>query len=219
MRGLYRGRLMVASALLMAAALACSMPGGQATSPPPITGPGDFTPTPTQTPSPETPIAATYMPTFTPYVGTSTLPPGAASRTIHAGISDPFFLTYTITAAPGWIDSYTTDPAKTSSTLTIVKDFNALLITQIARDGGRCVFNGTPEEMAEVFDGYVEIKGANVQFRRGSNDGGQTWTVCQLMTRGYSFPTRFGYMIYKMANPPDPGLMDEMDAMVASLTN
>lgn len=139
--------------------------------------------------------------------------PTTTDTKITAGINNQFFSVYTITVPSGWVTS------KKELALTITKGQNNITISQAAAGAGSCNYPGdTPEAMAQTFTGFVGITGKSSQFRRGSGAGSNGYTVCELKTGGYAFPTSYGYITYTLSNPGDQTTLAEMDGMLASLT-
>lgn len=138
--------------------------------------------------------------------------PATTDTKITAGINNQFFSVYTITVPSGWVTS------KKELALTITKGQNSITISQAAAGAGSCNYPGdTPEVMAQTFTGFVGITGKSSQFRRGTG-AGSNYTVCELKTGGYAFPTSYGYITYTLSNPGDQTTLAEMDGMLASLT-
>lgn len=215
-------RFWSAGLVLLAAGIACSAPAGEATTaaPPSVAAP-------TQTPYVVTATSAPAgAPTTAAPVPTTAAPPpttgptaAPASRTVHAGMAALVFTPYSVVVPSAWADNHTSDTSAPNDNLTLSQGAYSMVISQAAGGAGPCVFGGAPVEMAQVFPAGVGITGAASQFMRGTPDGGLTWTVCEMKSGSYGFPTTFGYITYTVPASADPTLLAQMDGMVASLSH
>ena len=90
-----------------------------------------------------------------------------------------------------------------------------------------CLYAGDAdfEGPSSHYDSYVAITTADgIVLRRGSTNETSTdyiskkgFTMCQKGSDNYGQPTVFGHMSLTTSSNPDPALLAEVDAMIASL--
>lgn len=171
-------------------------------------------------------------PTAEPSIDPGLMPeikPGAEKNTvITAGLgseSGLSFTKYQITVPAGWIpDHITTSEGTWVDTLTLTKGLSTLKIFQAATGGAMCLYTGDAdfEGPSSRYDTYVDIKTADgVTLRRGTTNANngttKAYTMCQKGTESFGQPTGFGHMSFTTSLTPDPALLAEVDAMIASL--
>lgn len=158
-----------------------------------------------------------------------TTPTPKAAKTIKAGLdasSGLSFTKYQINVLGGWTESHsTTNEGTWVDTLTLTKGTAQLKIFQAATGGAMCLYTDDPdfEGPSSRYDSFGEITTSdNVILRRGWNttDNGTTkgFTFCQKGTESFGQPTVFGHMSLTTPANPDGAILEEVDAMVASLT-
>lgn len=168
---------------------------------------------------------ATPIPSVTPASAALPAPSPAEAvqqKTIKAGMDSDIFTAYSLNLSTGWISTHESNVDAKTDDVTLTKEVAnvvyTLVISQAAGGAGSCVYPGEPsQQMSQTFTSYVGIPGITHQFRRGTTDG-KTHTVCEKKIDSYAFPTTFGYITYKTPAKADPAILNEMDAMVASLS-
>lgn len=138
-------------------------------------------------------------------------------RSVKAGMQNETFFPYALNLSEGWGNTHESNVSAPSDTLSLTKDAYAISIVQDNTAGGFCLF---PEDASDVvgqrYKTAVGIPGINAQFRRATNDN-KTFVICEKKGNGYAYPTSFGQITYSVPVPTDPAILNEMDAMVASL--
>lgn len=138
-------------------------------------------------------------------------------KVIKAGITSELFSTYSMNLSSGWTSTHETDQVAGTDRVVITKDEYSLTVSQLSGEANRCSFPAeTPPPNALTFKSYVGIPGVTRLFRRGTNDE-RTYTVCERKIDVYETPTTFGFITYTVPKPADPIMLNEMDAMTASL--
>lgn len=161
---------------------------------------------------------------------TSTLTPIVKSKkTVQAGLSAKSglnFTAYTIEVPEGWTVNDERDEKVPSDRLTITKGFYEVRIFQGATGGAMCLYPADPsfEGPQSVFDTFVNITSVDgVSLRRSGTDkvgpdGRRGFTVCQKASDGtFQQPTVFGHTSIMGPNAYDKLILEEIDAMIASL--
>lgn len=170
---------------------------------PSVTQSAPSTPQATPTPTPASPATPAAQPTPQP-------------KKVSAGITNQFFVPYTIMVTPGWTDSQTSNTAM--SELKLTKGTYAISISQSAGGAGSCLYPGdTAQPMAQVFASFVQITGTYTNFRRGTSDN-TNYTICEQKGSNFAYPTSVGYITYSVPASPDAATLAEMDAMIATIT-
>lgn len=139
----------------------------------------------------------------------------SSRKSISAGI--PKWSLYVLSIPTGWTNKEESNESAQTDKLTLTKNSNTLVISQGAGGGGSCTYGSEPsQEMGQHFDSFIGITGFNNQFRRGTNDAGKTYQICEKGSGGYGFPTTFGYITYNISSVSD-SILVEMDSIVASI--
>ncbi len=174
-----------------------------------------------------TPITARISPTPTTDTSVNSAAPLASGpiaaqqtsmKTIHAGVKTDVFSPYSLTVNPGWTENHIVDSSGKTDKLLLSKSGYVLTILQDNAGAGVCLYPGdSPQPMAQSFTTFSGIPGIKLQYRRGTSDG-SSYTVCQKIGDHFAFPTEFGFITYSAPSPVDNTLLNDMDAMVASLS-
>lgn len=184
----------------------------------------------------EPPVSATStqepLPTLLPVspspTGTIT-PASNPKKIVSAGLSAKSglsYTTYTIDVPDGWTHTLQHDEKIATDRLTIQKGSYELRIFQGATGGAMCLYPGDPavEGPQSAFDTFTAITTADgIALRRGGTsalgpDGKRGFTVCQKAPDStYQQPTVFGHTSYMGPGNFEGTVLDEMDAMIASL--
>lgn len=175
-----------------------------------------------------TAITPTIEPTMDPGLTPEKLPIELTSTTVTAGLgteSGLSFAKYQITVPMGWTPNHvTTSEGTWVDTLTLTKGATTLKIFQAATGGAMCLYPNDPdfEGPSSQYDTFVDIKtNDNITLRRSStnSNNGVTkgYTMCQKGTENFGQPTGYGHMSLVTSLTPDPALLTEVDAMIASL--
>lgn len=175
-----------------------------------------------------TAITPTIEPTMDPGLTPEKLPAELKSTVITAGVgaeSGLSFAKYQITVPSGWTPNHvTTNEGTWVDTLTLTKGTSTLKIFQAATGGAMCLYTGDTdfEGPSSRYDSYVDIKTADgITLRRGTTNtnNGVTkgYAMCQKGTESFGQPTGYGHMSLITSLTPDPALLAEVDAMIASL--
>ncbi|MCL4199858.1 hypothetical protein KJZ67_00775 [Patescibacteria group bacterium] len=175
-----------------------------------------------------TTAAPTANPTTDPGLMPEAQPETTKGTIITAGVgaeSGLSFTKYQMTVPQSWTPNHTTTNEGTwVDTLTLTKGTNQLKIFQAATGGAMCLYAGDAdfEGPSSTYDSFVTITTAdNIVLRRGTtntnNGATKGYTMCQKGSESYGQPTVFGHMSLTTALNPDPALLAEVDAMIASL--
>jgi hypothetical protein len=140
-----------------------------------------------------------------------------SSTVINGGRKSEVFQEYKLSTPDGWAQEYTNDSTSQSNNLMLKKKDHILSIGQSNAGAGRCLYEGdVPQSMSPYFNTFVEFSGKLNTYRRGPNDAVHS-IVCQKKNDSFMMPTDFGYITYTTPASPDPQILAEMDAIVASL--
>lgn len=175
-----------------------------------------------------TAITPTIEPTTDPGLMPEKAPTGPKSTTVSAGVgpeSGLSFSKYLLIVPAGWTPNHvTTNEGTWVDTLTLTKGTTTLKIFQAATGGAMCLYTGDAdfEGPSSRYDSYVDITTADgITLRRGttnSNNGvTKGYTMCQKGTESFGQPTGYGHMSLTTSLTPDPAILAEVDAMIASL--
>ena len=100
----------------------------------------------------------------------------------------------------------------------------SVIISQAGGEVGQCIYPGeNPVSFSSSFQTPTQINGVGVQFKRASaasgsiSDGIQTFTVCELRSGSYQFPTQFGYITYQTDPNPKVDVLSQLDQIVGTL--
>ena len=166
------------------------------------------------------PIDPGLMPEKVPEsIKTSVITAGVGSE---SGLS---FTKYQISVPGAWTPNHTTTNEGTwVDTLTLTKGATVLKIFQAATGGAMCLYpeDADFEGPSSRYDTYMDIETADgIMLRRGttnSNNGTtKGYTICQKGAASYGQPTVFGHISLITNLTPDPALLVEVTAMLASL--
>jgi len=175
-----------------------------------------------------TAMTPALKPTTDPGLMPESKPETVKSTIVTAGVgseSGLSFTKYQLTVPVGWTPNHsTTNEGTWVDTLTLTRGSTTLKIFQAATGGAMCLYP-TDEDFAgpsSRYDTYVDITTVDgLTLRRGTTNGdnGTTkgYTMCQKGTESFGQPTGFGHMSLTTSLPPDPVLLLEVDAMLASL--
>ena len=150
-------------------------------------------------------------------------------KSISAGVaadSGLSFGPYTIQVLDGWSVKHDFDKAAPNDTLTLTKGEYQVKIYQAATGGSKCVYAGDPpfEGPSQMYKEYVAVTGTTYTYRRSPSTatvpaGKAGFALCmKAPDGGYGQPTSFGHISYVTPISPDEGILQDMDAMIGSLT-
>ncbi len=149
-------------------------------------------------------------------------PTKAATKTVNGGLSDgsTSFKPYMFQAPDGWVES--TEKTDITNKLTLKKGENTLSIYQAPMGGAFCIYPGDQEgNFMQKYSKFKEISGLGGNtYRRSWDDklGTITYTFCQKGQDGsFGTFTTFGGVTLQSPSPTDETILQEADAMVASL--
>ena len=149
-------------------------------------------------------------------------PTKSPTKTITGGLSDgsTSFKPYALQVPDGWVES--TEKTDITSKLILKKGENILSIYQAPMGGSICIYPGDKEgNFTQKYSKFEEITGLGGNIYRRSWDekaGTITYTFCQKgQDESFGTFTTFGGVILQSPNPTDTAVLEEADAIVASL--
>lgn len=158
----------------------------------------------------------------TPASQVSTPEPTASTKAITAG-GVLSFNKYTIEIPDGWEVAKEEEPAGEVDLdrLNLTKAGYKISIFQAATGGVACLYTGDPEvegpSVTYPFYKQLTTESGN-KLRRGGEEGGAAFTVCEFQSNQWIAPTSFGHISITLpANAPEAAI-EEIDSMLTSLT-
>lgn len=155
-------------------------------------------------------------PTLPPFTPTPSITTQQVSVTSVSGTS---FGGYTIQIPVTWTVKKEETPG-VSAKLTISRNGYAMNFYQAATGGTECVYPGqSGGEMSTTFGPFVTLHDASgTEFRRATPTGSaNAFTICQKGDSGFGLPTTYGHAGYTTPANPDPAILQEMDAIFATI--
>jgi hypothetical protein len=172
----------------------------------------------------------TVTPTLSPVIAvvTKSASPSAVfepKKYIIAGL--PFITRYTVLIPQSWNNTNKQDEQSISDDLTISKNGYELVISQKNTNSLSCIYTKEnyvlgPSVSYKSFSTIESTEAEGYTYRRSENEaeevkGRKSFTICEQYNAGYVQPTTFGIITYKVPEKCNPLILQEMDAMVASL--
>lgn len=159
------------------------------------------------------------LPLTTPVL-TNTPAASPSSQTVSVDrVSGTSFGSFTISVPTTWTVKKEIT-AGASARVTISRGNYSMGIYQAATGGAQCVYPGEAQaEMSTAFGPFVTLHDASGnEFRRATPAGSASgFTVCQKSNGLFGLPTNYGHVTYGTPVSPDPGVLQEMDAIFATL--